>query len=57
MNEALSHLANKNKDGAANSNEAYGNSLCGGERQLKVVSAVVGVEGGVLEGVREEAVH
>ena len=34
-----------------------GNSLCGSERQLKVVPAFVGVEGGVLKGVREEAVH
>lgn len=32
-------------------------SLCGAEGQLEVVPGLGGVEGGVLEGVREEAVH
>ena len=32
-------------------------SLCSAEGQLEVVPGLVGVEDGVLEGVREEAVH
>lgn len=32
-------------------------SLCRAERQLEVVSGLVGVEDGVLEGVGEESVH
>lgn len=32
-------------------------SLCGAEGQLEVVPGLGGVEGGVLEGVREETVH
>lgn len=32
-------------------------SLCGAESQLEVVSGLVGVEGRILKGVGEEAVH
>lgn len=34
-----------------------GRSLCGAEGQLEVLPGLVGVQDGVLEGVREEAVH